>query len=153
MKSITLFIFSNRFYKTQNSFGPLNDHIIMKFSWVVTMAPAVPSTDILRWPVTSQWTSSRRLIFVISDNTKLILGLVIWTSGEDDTHRIVWLVLGAISCVTWPIYRSHRREATVRTFLPRLLTAASRMQNCTYRKMITYQTPQSNLPSICETYS
>ena len=38
-------------------------------------------------------------------------------------------------------------KATVRTFLPRLLTAASRIQNCTYRKIITYQTPQSNLPS------
>ena len=37
-------------------------------------------------------------------------------------------------------------KATVRTFLPRLLTAASRIQNCTYRKIITYQNPQSNLP-------
>ena len=54
------FIF-NRFYETQNNFGPLNDHVITEFSWVVTMAPAVPRTDILRWPVTSQWPSSRRL--------------------------------------------------------------------------------------------
>ena len=38
-------------------------------------------------------------------------------------------------------------KVTVQTFLPRLLTAASRIQNCTYRKTITYQTPQSNLPS------
>ena len=37
-------------------------------------------------------------------------------------------------------------EATVRTFLPRLLTAASRNQHCTYGKIITYQTPHSNLP-------
>ena len=36
-------------------------------------------------------------------------------------------------------------KAIVRTFLPRLLTAASRIQNCTHRKIITYQTPQSNL--------
>ena len=57
----SLFFISNRFYKRQNIFGPLNDHIITEFSWVVTMAPAVPSTDILRWPVTSQWPSSRRL--------------------------------------------------------------------------------------------
>ena len=41
-------------------------------------------------------------------------------------------------------------KATVRTFLPRLLTAASRIQNCTYRKIITYQTPQSNLPNDCK---
>ena len=60
VKSITFFI-SNSFYKTQNNFGSLNDHIITEFLWVVTMAPAVPSTDILRWPVTSQWPSSRRL--------------------------------------------------------------------------------------------
>ena len=39
-------------------------------------------------------------------------------------------------------------KAAVRTFLPRLLTAASRIKNCTYRKIITYQTPQSNLPSV-----
>ena len=57
----SLFFISNRFYKTQNNFGPLNDHIITEFSWVVTMAPAVPSTDILRWPVTSKLPSSRRL--------------------------------------------------------------------------------------------
>ena len=37
-------------------------------------------------------------------------------------------------------------EATVRTFLPRQLTAASRIQNCTYRKIIAYQNPQLNLP-------
>ena len=56
----SLVFISNRFYKTQNNFGPLNDHIITEFSWVVTMAPAVPSTDILRWPVTSQLPSTRR---------------------------------------------------------------------------------------------
>ena len=39
-------------------------------------------------------------------------------------------------------------KATVRTFLPRLLTAASRILNCTYRKIITNQTSQSNLPSV-----
>ena len=57
----SLFFISNRFYKTQNNFGPWNDHIITEFSWVVTMTPAVPSTDILRWPVTSQLPSTRRL--------------------------------------------------------------------------------------------
>ena len=57
----SLFFISNRFYKTQNNFGPLNDHIITEFSWIVTMTPAVPSTDILRWPVTSQLPSTRRL--------------------------------------------------------------------------------------------
>ena len=57
----SLFFISNRFYKMQNNFGPLNDHIITEFSWVVTMTPAVPSTDILRWPVTSQLPSTRRL--------------------------------------------------------------------------------------------
>ena len=42
----------------------------------------------------------------------------------------------------------HAGKATVRTFLPRLLTAASRIQNCTYRKIITYQTPQAKLPIV-----
>ena len=34
----------------------------------------------------------------------------------------------------------------LRTFLPRQLTATSQIQNYTYRKIIKYQTPQSNLP-------
>ena len=37
-------------------------------------------------------------------------------------------------------------KAMVRTFLPRLLTAASRIQTNTYRKIITFQIPQSKLP-------
>ena len=39
-------------------------------------------------------------------------------------------------------------KATVRTFLPRLFTAASQIQNCAHRKMIMYQTPLSNLPIL-----
>ena len=117
----SLFFISNRFYKTQNNFGPLNDNIITELSWVVTMALAVPSTDILWWPVTSQWPSSRGLklwrICYITDNTKLILGFAMWTRGKDDTDRILWLVLDAISCVTWLIYRSHCREGHGSNFL------------------------------------
>ena len=41
----SLFVIFNRFYKLQSIFGPSNDHIITEFSWVVTMAPAVPITD------------------------------------------------------------------------------------------------------------
>ena len=37
----SLFFISNRFYRTQNNFDPLNDHIIAEFSWIVTVAPAV----------------------------------------------------------------------------------------------------------------
>ena len=77
VQHITFFI-SNMFYRMQNNFGALNDHIITDFSWVVTMEPAVLRIDILRWPVTSQWPSSRPCncgVFAISDHTKLILGL------------------------------------------------------------------------------
>ena len=75
-----LFI-SNRFCRTQKNVGPLNNHIITKLSWVVTMVPTALSTDILRWPVTSQWPSSRRRgVFAIPDHTKLILGL--WNIKE-----------------------------------------------------------------------
>ena len=63
----------------------------------------------------------------------------------------------AYSGLSWTQFRVSRDlfadltagKATVWTFLPRLLTAASRIQNCTYRKKITYQTPQSNLPIFC----
>ena len=42
-------------------------------------------------------------------------------------------------------------KATVRTVLPRLHTVASRIKNCSYRKIITYQTPQWNLPNVLST--
>ena len=60
VKPITILYFQ-QFRRTQNNFGPLNDHIITEFSWVVTMAHVVSCADILRWPATSQWPSSRRL--------------------------------------------------------------------------------------------
>ena len=31
------FFISNRFHGTKHNFGPLNDHMIKRFSWVVTM--------------------------------------------------------------------------------------------------------------------
>ena len=39
-------------------------------------------------------------------------------------------------------------EATVRVFLPRILTAASRIENCTYRKIITYQPLSRTCPLV-----
>ena len=54
MWSPSSFLISNGFCRMENNFGPLTSHIITEFSWVVTMAPTVPSTDILRWPVTSR---------------------------------------------------------------------------------------------------
>ena len=67
----SLFFISNRFYKIQKKFGPLTDHIITEFSWVVTMAPAC---DLKHHSGHRQddWNCG---VFAISDNTKLILGL------------------------------------------------------------------------------
>ena len=48
MRSPSLFFISNKFLRTQNNFGPLNDDIITKFPWDVTMVPTAPSADILR---------------------------------------------------------------------------------------------------------
>ena len=84
----------------------------------------------------------------MSDNTKLILGLC----NMDEWWR--WHRSHTLVCF-WTQFRVSRDsftdltagKATVRTFLPRLLTAASRIQNCSYWKIITYQTPQSNLPN------
>ena len=128
MWSPSLFFISNRFYRTLNNFVSLNDHIITEFSWVVTMAPAVPSADILRWLVTSHWHRQDDCncgVFVISEHTKEFLGLCHlseWRRGHrSHTLARFW------TCVTWLIYRSYR------------------IQNCTYRKTITYRTPQSNL--------
>ena len=66
MWSPSLIFISNRFYKTQNNFGPLNSHLITEFSWVVTMAPAVHSIDILRWPETSHAVAILKTIEIVA---------------------------------------------------------------------------------------
>ena len=33
----SLIFISNRFYRTHNNFGSLNDHMITEFSWIATM--------------------------------------------------------------------------------------------------------------------
>ena len=61
------------FYRTLKNFVSFNDHIITVFSWVVTMALAVLSADILRWTVTSHWhrqDDCKCGVFVISEHTK-----------------------------------------------------------------------------------
>ena len=153
----SFFFISNRLFNTQNNFGPLNDHIITEFSWVVTMGPAVPSTDILRWPVTSQWPSSWRLKLwrICYIRQHKINPRALWY------EQVVKMTQIAHSGLFWTQFRMSRdvftdltaRKATVRTFLPRLLTAASRIQNCTHRKIITYQTAQSNLPNASMFYT
>ena len=55
------------------------------------------------------------LLYQITQNQSW--GFVIWISGEYDTDRIFWLVLDAISCVPWLIYRSHRTEGHGSNFL------------------------------------
>ena len=76
---IPLFVFiSNRFYRTQNNFGPLNCHITTELSWVVTKTPAVPSADILRWLQRHRdhrQSDCNGDIFATFDDTKVILGL------------------------------------------------------------------------------
>ena len=136
MRSPSLFFISIRFCRPLNNFGPLNDHIITEIWWVVTMAPAVPSADILRWPVTSQWPSSKRLllrrIFYIRAHKIIPRAL----SYKSVPKRTQFAYPGSF----WPQFRvsldlftDHTaEETTVRTFLPRLLTVASRIQNCTY---------------------
>ena len=120
MWNTSLFYISNRFCRTPNNFGPLNDHIITVFSWVVTIAPAVPSGDILWWPVTSQWPSSRRLkLYRICHirAQKLLLGLrniYEWWRGRC-SHTMARLE--AILCLTWLIHRSHRRRYHDSNFL------------------------------------
>ena len=97
------------FCRTQSQ---LNNHIITEISWVVTMAPAVPSTDILRWPVASQWPSSRRLYLwriCYMRSHKLIV--VLCNINEWwRWHRSQTLArFGRISYITWLICRCHRR--------------------------------------------
>ena len=75
-------------------------------------------------------------------------GFVIYTGDENDTARIIWLVLDAISCVKWPIYRSHRRRDHGSNFLTGVTYSSQSNSNCTYWKIIMDRTPQSNLPIL-----
>ena len=100
--------------------------------------------------VTSQWPSSRRLklwrICYIRQHKTNPRVCQIWTSGEDGTGCILWLVLDAISCVTWLIYRSHCKEGRGSNFLTAFTYSGQSNLKLYARKIITYQTPQSNLP-------
>ena len=144
MWSPSLFFNSISFCRRQNNFGPLNDHIITEISRVVTMAPAVPSADSLRWPVTSQWPS----LFAISDHTKLILGLCNinewWRCQRSHTLACFWTQFRVSRDLFTDLITG---EATVRIFLAQQLIAASRIHNCTYRYIITYRPDLSNLPN------
>ena len=100
----------------------------MEFSWVVSMAPAVPSTDILRL-------LTRNVTGAIV-KTIVIVAYLLYQTTQFRVSRDLLTDLTA-------------GEATVRNFFPRQFTAASRIQNCMYRKIITYQ-PQPPTPSrIC----
>ena len=50
----SLFFISNRFYKTQNNFGPLNDHIITEYPYVSKVATALRAWNVVGW-YTVQW--------------------------------------------------------------------------------------------------
>ena len=108
------------------------------------------STDILRWPVTSHWHRQDDCncgVFAISEQTKQFLGLCHineWRRGHRSHTLARFWTQFRVSLDLFTDLTT--RESTVRTFLPRQLTVVSRIQNCTYRKIITYRTPQSNLP-------
>ena len=78
---------------------------------------------------------------------------VISTRGENDTDRIVWLGLDAISRVTWLIYRSHHSESQPRyelSYRGKFLQPVE-LEIIPTEKIITYKIPQSNLPDVNDT--
>ena len=117
----SLFFISNRFYRMQNSFGPWNDH------WRIFMGCHHGTSRAHGWhlAVTCNVTVAIVKTIVVvaylpSNHTKLFLGLCNEKRVVKKTDRILCLVLDAISCVTWLIYRSHRRGGHGSNFLTAL---------------------------------
>ena len=92
----SLFSISNRFYKTQKKFG--HDGIFRGCHhgtgraqyWHPAVTCNITVTDIKTIEIVAY------LLHQTTQNESL--GFLIWTSGKDDTDRIIWLVLDAISC-------------------------------------------------------
>ena len=49
-------------------------------------------------------------------------------SDEDDTDRILWFILDAISCVTWLIYWSHRRRGHGSNFVTAVIYSSQSVE-------------------------
>ena len=83
--------------------------------------PALPYCDDLSSQSGHRQDDCNFRLFAMSGNTNSIFqGFVIWMSGENDTYRILWLVSGAILCVTGLIYRSHRMGGHGTNFVTRV---------------------------------
>ena len=138
VKPITLFHFQ---YVLRNAkqFWSLKRSHHYGISWVVTMAPAVPSTDIVRWLLSyfgHRQDDCNRGVFAISDHTKLIP----WLSNINEGwrwHRYHTLARFGRTFVWRDLFTDLTAgEAMVRTSSPRELTAGSRIQHCTHSKKI-----------------
>ena len=147
----SLFI-SNRFYRTQNNFGPSNDHMITEFSWVVTMA-----TDRAQyWHLAVTCNISVAIVKTIvivaylpyQITSNQLKGFVIQTNCEDDTNRLLSLYSDAILCVMWIIYRSHRRAGHGTNFLTAVTYSRESNSKLYVQKNNYAPTPQSNLPIV-----
>ena len=62
-------------------------------------------------------------------------------SGENDTDRILWLALDAISCVTWLIYRSYHRRGHGSNFLTPVTYSSKSNSNLYVQKNNNVQPP------------
>ena len=87
-------------------------------------------------------------LFAISDHTKINFR-ALWYKRVVKTTQIVYCGSFRYNFfVSRDLFTDLTvGEARILTFIPRLSTASSRVQICTYRKIITYQDPQSNLPA------
>ena len=143
----SLFCISDRFYRTQNSFGPLNNHMIPELSWVVIMVTAHAHRCHLAvtWSVT-----------VITGKTTVIAGYLPYQITQNR-------FLGLWNINEW--WKGHKLHIVTRcgcnvvshvTYLPILPQGRARHElshrgnelRYTDRKVITYQNPQSNLPEL-----
>ena len=120
------------------------------------MALVVPSTDILRWPVTSGHRQDDCIcgLFAISDHTKLILRLCN-INGWWTWHRSHTLARFGHNFVCHVTYLPISPQGRPRFELPYRvnLQQSFEFKIVLYRKIITYQNPQSNLPNDWDRYT
>ena len=134
--NLSLFVFS-RLHRVQNNFGPLYITWLRKLQGLSPWSPCKPNTvflgDLSRHSGLRLHDYNFRL-FGISDRTKKIWWLCNEKSGNNDTDRVLCLVLNPFFSVTWLIYQFRRRENHDTNYLTSITYADSWIQFFTHTK-------------------
>ena len=150
--SPSLFFISNRFYKTQKRIWSIE----RSHHYGIVMGCHLGTGRAQYWHLAVTCNITVAIVKTIEIMAYLLYQTTQINPRALQYERVVKMTQMAYSGLFWAQFRVSSdlftdltaRKAAVRPILPRLLTAASRIQNCTYRKIITHQTSQSSLPNV-----